>query len=49
MDGSSSLKVVLALAGERFSERQTKRFEEGLLKSNSLQNIWQGINFAWGG
>ena len=30
MDGSSSLKAFLALAGESISERESKRFEEGL-------------------
>ena len=29
-DGSSSLKAFLALAGESISERESKRFEEGL-------------------
>ena len=29
-DGSRSLKVFLALAGESISERESKRFEEGL-------------------
>ena len=32
LDGSSSLKVFLALAGESISERESKRFEEGLNK-----------------
>ena len=30
MDGSNSLKAFLASAGERVSERESKRFEEGL-------------------
>ena len=30
MDGSSSLKAFLALAGESISEWESKRFEEGL-------------------
>ena len=30
MDGSSSLKEFLALAGESISERKSKRFEDGL-------------------
>ena len=30
MEGSSSLKAFLALAGESISERESKRFEEGL-------------------
>ena len=30
MDGSSSLKAFLALVGESISERESKRFEEGL-------------------
>ena len=30
VDGSSSLKAFLALAGESISERESKRFEEGL-------------------
>ena len=30
MDGSSSLKAFLALAGESVSERESKGFEEGL-------------------
>ena len=30
MDRSSSLKAFLALAGESISERESKRFEEGL-------------------
>ena len=29
MDGSSSLKAFLSLAGESISERESKRFEEG--------------------
>ena len=30
IDGSSSLKAFLGLAGESISERESKRFEEGL-------------------
>ena len=30
MDSSSSLKAFLAFAGESISERESKRFEEGL-------------------
>ena len=30
MDGSRSLKAFLGLAGESISERESKRFEEGL-------------------
>ena len=32
LDGSSSLKAFLALAGESISEKESKRFEEGWLK-----------------
>ena len=48
MDGSSSLKAFLALAGESISERETERFEEGLntkvkltLYKKNLTLIWQ--------
>ena len=35
MDGSSSLKAFLALAGESISERESKRFEEAILKGGA--------------
>ena len=45
MDGSSSLKAFLALAGESISERESKRFEEGLntkVKLTLYRTFWQG-------
>ena len=48
IDGSSSLKAFLGLAGESISERESKRFEEGLNSKVKLTLyktlIWQGTH-----
>ena len=52
MDGSSSLKAFLALAGESISERESKRFEEGLntkVKLTLYKTFGKAIVFAWSG
>ena len=52
MDGSSSLNAFLALAGESISERESKRFEEGLntkVKLTLYKTFGKTIVFAWGG
>ena len=57
MEGSSSLKAFLALAGESISERESKRFEEGLntkVKLTLYKTFGKAIEFkkylhAWGG
>ena len=52
MDGSSSLKAFLVLAaGESISERESKRFEEGLntkVKLTLYKTFDKAIEFAWG-
>ena len=48
MDGSSSLKSFLALAGESISERESKRFEEGLntkVKLTPYKTFGKAIEF----